>query len=66
MKKEEFKITLISLQKDADRVPPSGLVYLATYLNERARIPKENIQILDNNYNKIEEELIKFNQNAID
>jgi len=37
MDKENIKIALISLQNDADRVPPVGLVCLATYLKEKKR-----------------------------
>jgi len=63
--KEDFKIALISLQEDTERVPPLGLVCLATYLHEKAEIPRKNILVLDNNYSKIEEELKAFSPSLI-
>jgi radical SAM superfamily enzyme YgiQ (UPF0313 family) len=60
LSKDTIRIALISLQKDAERVPPIGLVYLATYLNERCGIKKENIRVLEPNYCDINEELNNF------
>ncbi len=58
--KENLKVDLISLQEDAERVPPVGLVYIATYLRDRIGLKDENIRILDINYTDIEKELKKF------
>jgi len=58
MDKQIIKIALISFQQDADRVPPVGLVYLATYLKEKLGI--ENIKIIDKNYHDIEKELEEY------
>ncbi len=58
--KENLKVDLISLQEDAERVPPVGLVYIATYLRDRIGLKDENIRILDINYTGIEKELKKF------
>jgi len=60
-----MRIALISLQKDAERVPPVGLVYLATYLNHKACIKKEDIRILEPNYCDIEKELDEFKPDMI-
>jgi len=66
MKIEEIKIALVTLQQDAEKVPPTGLVYLATYLNERVGLKKENIRIFDNNMAKnIEQDILKFSPNII-
>ncbi|MBU4086937.1 MAG: B12-binding domain-containing radical SAM protein [Nanoarchaeota archaeon] len=56
--KENIKIALVSFQKDAERVPPMGMVYIATYLSERAGI--KNIKIIDKNFDNILEELQNF------
>jgi len=63
--KDNIKILLVCLQKDAERVPPIGLVYIATYLNKKLKIPKENIKVIDANYFKIEDETSKFNPDII-
>jgi len=60
MQKTELKIALVSLQKDAEKEPPMGLVYLATYLRDRTGLSEKNIKIFDRNYFNIEEELKKF------
>ena len=65
MEKENLKIALISLQKDAERVPPVGLIYLATYLRDIIGINNNNLLILDSNYSDIENELEKFSPNII-
>ena len=65
MDKKDFKIALISLQEDTERVPPLGLVCLATYLHERAGIPRNNILVLDKNYSDIEKELEDFSPSMI-
>lgn len=62
---KNLKIALISLQKDAERVPPVGLVYLATYLNERCGMGKEDIRILEPNYCDIKKELAEFDPDLI-
>jgi radical SAM superfamily enzyme YgiQ (UPF0313 family) len=64
-KKEHFKIALISLQEDTERVPPMGLVCLATYLRDRIGIKQENILVLERNYSNIEEELKEFQPSMI-
>lgn len=57
----DFKIALISLQNDAERVPPIGLICLATYLRDRAGMKDENIKVFDNNYfSNIEEQVKDF------
>ena len=53
MNKNTIKIALISLQKDAERVPPIGLVYIATYLKEKLGILKNNIKIFDKNFEQL-------------
>jgi hypothetical protein len=68
MGKNEYKmrIALVSLQKDAERVPPVGLVYLATYLNERAGMKKDDIKIFEANYcDDIEKGLDEFKPDMI-
>ena len=65
MDKNKLKIALISLQQDAEKVPPVGLVYLATYLSERIGIKKENIKIFDKNYFDVEKEVDYFKPNII-
>lgn len=65
MEKEKLKIALISLQKDAERVPPVGLVYLATYLRDILGINNSNLVILDSNYSDIETELESFSPHIL-
>lgn len=65
MDKKNLKIALISLQKDAERVPPVGLVYLATYLRDAVGIDNNNIKVFESNYSDIENELDKFCPNII-
>lgn len=66
MKKSELKIALISRQRDAERVPPIGLVYLATYLRDRVGLCGENIRVFDNNYFlDVEKELDDFRPHMI-
>lgn len=65
MNKENIKIALISLQKDAERVPPVGLIYLATYLRDITGIKGDNIKIFDSNFSDIETELEKFSPHII-
>lgn len=62
---KKLKIALISLQHDAERVPPVGLVYVATYLSERAGLTKKNIKILDINFDDIESGIERFNPDII-
>lgn len=59
------RLALISLQADAERTPPLGLVYLATYLNKTLGMPKENIRIFDKNYHNLEKEVLDFNPDLI-
>lgn len=61
--KENIKIALISFQCDADRVPPMGLVYLATYLRDRAGI--KNIKIIDKNFHDVDSEAAKYSPDII-
>ncbi len=65
MKKKDLKIALISLQEDAERVPPIGLVYLATYLRDIIGLENNNVKILEKNYSDIEEELEAFSPHII-
>jgi len=60
MEKSKLKIALISLQKDAEKEPPLGLAYLATYLKEITGLSQKNIKVFDRNYFNVEEELEKF------
>lgn len=61
--KENLKIAFLSFQKDAERVPPIGLVYLATYLKEKNGI--KNVKIIDKNFDDMEKELINFSPDLI-
>lgn len=64
--KENLKVALLSLQNDTNRAPPFGLVYLATYLRDRAGLRGENVRIFDNYYCKdIEGELRAFQPDLI-
>ena len=63
--KKDFKIALISLQQDAERVPPIGLVYIATYLRDKVGLIENNIRILDKNYTDIKKELKRFSPDII-
>ncbi len=65
MNKKDLKIALISMQKDAERVPPIGLIYLATYLRDVVGLDNKNIKILENNYSEIEDELERFSPNIV-
>lgn len=60
MEKNDFKIALVSLQQDAEKDPPIGLVCLATYLRDRIGLKNENIKIFDKNYYDVEKELAAF------
>lgn len=61
-----LRIVLVSVQKDAERVPPVGLVYLATYLRDRVGLKQENIKILDQNYcSDMEGELEAFKPDLV-
>lgn len=63
--KKDFKIALISLQKDTERIPPMGLVYIATYLRDKIDLTGNNIRILDRNYTNIEKELEELKPDII-
>lgn len=65
MDKNNLKIALVSLQNDAEKSPPLGLVYLATYLSEKIGLKKENIKIFDSNYYDPEKEVKKFSPDII-
>ncbi|MFH0732928.1 MAG: radical SAM protein [Candidatus Omnitrophota bacterium] len=65
MQIKDLKIALVSLQQDAERVPPVGLVYLATYLKEKAGLNSKNIRIIDKNYFDIYNEIDTFNPHII-
>jgi len=66
MENKHIKIAFISLkQEDSEKMPPFGLVYLATYLKEKKNIPVENIRIIDENFKNIDEEVAKFNPDII-
>ncbi|MCU0784433.1 MAG: B12-binding domain-containing radical SAM protein [Verrucomicrobia bacterium] len=64
--KDNLRVALVSVQKDAERVPPMSLVYLATYLRDRTGLKGGNIKILDQNYcADLEAELAAFQPNLI-
>lgn len=64
--KEHVKIALLSFQKDTQRIPPVGLVYLATYLRDRVGLPENNIKVFENYFFKnIESELRSFQPDII-
>ncbi len=58
-----IKIALISFQKDAEKIPPIGLVYLATHLRDKCGMSQ--IKIIDKNFDDIENELEKFSPDII-
>src|SRR3989344_2857109 len=60
-----IKIALVSLQKDTERVPPIGLVNLATQLNSKLKIPKKNIRIIDRNFDIPENEIREFHPDIV-
>lgn len=62
---KNLKIAFISLQEDAEKVPPLGLVYLATYLREKAGVEHENIRIIDTTFTNIKESIKKFSPDII-
>jgi len=66
--KKDLKIALASLQEDAERIPPLGLVYLATYLSEKVGLEKKNIRIFDKNYSTLDDmhkEIAKFRPHIV-
>jgi len=66
MKIDHLKIALVTLQKDAERIPPTGLVYLATYLNEKIGLKKEHIRIFDKNISdNVTSEVLEFSPDII-
>ena len=65
MDKSNLRIALVSLQEDAEKVPPIGLVYLATYLNQRVGLKKENILVLDKNYFNLDKEIDSFRPDIV-
>src|SRR3989344_4525053 len=66
MDKKTIKIALVSLQQDAERVPPVGLIYIATYLKEKLGIEKNNIKIFDKNFDdNIENKVKEFNPDIL-
>ncbi|MFH1591814.1 MAG: radical SAM protein [Candidatus Woesearchaeota archaeon] len=65
MQLSNLKIAFVSLQKDAERVPPTSLIYLATYLREKINLPKENIKIIDKNYHDVKKEIENFNPSIL-
>lgn len=62
---KNLKIALVSVQNDAERVPPVGLVYIATYLNERVGVDFRNIKIMDANFDEIEKKIDGFKPDLI-
>ncbi|MCF7837971.1 MAG: B12-binding domain-containing radical SAM protein [Candidatus Marinimicrobia bacterium] len=48
----EPRVALVSLQRDTQRAPPIGLVYLATYLRERAGLPGANLKIIESYFDQ--------------
>ena len=65
MDKSQLKIALVSLQKDAEKEPPLGLVYLATYLRDVVGLEQKNIRIFDRNYFDIEKEISLFKPHIV-
>lgn len=63
--KNNIRIALVSFQKDAERVPPFGLIYIATYINQELNLPKENIKVIDINFHDIIKEVEEFNPDII-
>lgn len=64
--KESLRVALVTVQQDAERVPPVGLVYLATYLRDRVGLQGENIKVLDKNYSpQLAAELAAFKPDLI-
>jgi radical SAM superfamily enzyme YgiQ (UPF0313 family) len=63
--KSGLKIALVSLQHETTREPPSGLVYIATYLRDKVGLRNENIKVLESNYMDVYEELKKFSPDII-
>ncbi len=57
MENNKVRISLVSLQSDAERVQPVGLVYIATYLHDKLKLSKRNIRIFDFNYFDVEGEI---------
>ncbi|OGP79266.1 MAG: hypothetical protein A2V86_08530 [Deltaproteobacteria bacterium RBG_16_49_23] len=65
MQRNNLKIAFISLQEDAEKVPPLGLVYLATYLKEKAGIEHENVRIFDRTSSNMNESIKIFTPDII-
>ncbi len=63
LNKDNIKIALVSFQNDVEKVPPIGLVYLATYIRDKCGI--KNIKIIDKNFDRIEEKIEDFSPNII-
>ena len=63
--KKKLKIALVSLQYETTREPPSGLVYIATYLRDIVGLEESNIRVLESNYSNVSEELKKFSPDII-
>jgi len=63
--RDNLRIALVSLQQDAERIPPVGLVYIATYLRDVVGLRGENIKILEKNYSNVEEDLARFEPDII-
>ena len=63
--RDSLKVALVSLQQDAERIPPVGLVYIATYLRDVVGLRGDNIKILEKNYSNIEEDLAGFSPDII-
>jgi radical SAM superfamily enzyme YgiQ (UPF0313 family) len=61
-----MKLALISIQEDKDRVPPLGLIYLATYLDKKVVSERIQTRIFDANFQKnIIDEVINFKPDLI-
>lgn len=61
--KKDLKIVLISLQNEGDRVPPFGLVSLATCLEQKIGI--KDIRIIDRNFEDVVKETIEYRPDLI-
>lgn len=58
-----MKIALINLQNEGDRVPPFGLVSLATCLEKKLGI--KDIRIIDRNFEDVVSETVKYKPDLI-
>ena len=60
-----MRIALVSLQHDAERMPPVGLDYLATFLEKRIGLKEIELRVIDANFEDIEKETKEYNPDII-